>query len=626
MPSLNTGNAILSNALKVDSSYNVGIGGAASGSFKLQVTGATNLTGVLTLGSTISNGTFTYTLPSATGTLALTSALSGYLPLTGGTLTGALSGTTASFNSGGTSNAGFFQINDGTTTLGNSFTTVHRNSNDGNGRFSLTRWQVQNTSGLEQSAFIGAQAVTGASNYSPNLILGVSTGVSTYSTYLTIASTGAATFSSSVTATGANLSGNIVLNRPSTSAGNNIEWRTANTLNWYIGTRGLVDNNFYFVNEGLGSNNLILNASTGAATFSSSVTAVGLSSTTSASGNLNSLIRNNVTSASGTTGYALTVRNLAGSSTYFHISTETGRVGNVGIGTTEPSETLQVNGSVRALQTNSTGIAQFAADASNTTSLRCGLATFSSSAVGDLLGVARAANSFLYKNGGALAVGTGAAHPLIFSTSDTERMRITNNGNVLIGITSDFAFQGGALLRVNREQNTGTNIQINNQAANANAAAHVIFSTNGNGWVVGMGSQQSSSGNTFYFSPDPTGALNKVATLTTGGVWSTTGGGTSDLRTKQDIDYNFDNGIESILKLQPTKFKFKTAPDKQRRGFIAQDVLEVIPDLVLGDGEKENGTYGLDYDGILALAVKAVQELNQKVNDQQQTINSLINR
>jgi hypothetical protein len=36
----------------------------------------------------ISNGTYTYTLPSATGTLALTSALSGYLPLTGGTLTG----------------------------------------------------------------------------------------------------------------------------------------------------------------------------------------------------------------------------------------------------------------------------------------------------------------------------------------------------------------------------------------------------------------------------------------------------------------------------------------------------------------------------------------------------------
>jgi hypothetical protein len=46
----------------------------------------------------LGNGTYTYTLPSATGTLALTSALSGYLPLTGGTLTGALSGTSATFS------------------------------------------------------------------------------------------------------------------------------------------------------------------------------------------------------------------------------------------------------------------------------------------------------------------------------------------------------------------------------------------------------------------------------------------------------------------------------------------------------------------------------------------------
>ena len=99
------------------------------------------------------------------------------------------------------------------------------------------------------------------------------------------------------------------------------------------------------------------------------------------------------------------------------------------------------------------------------------------------------------------------------------------------------------------------------------------------------------------------------ASITSAGVFNSVGGGTSDLRTKQNIDYNFDNGIESILKLQPTKFKFKNSPDKQRRGFIAQDVLETIPDLVLGNGEIEGGTYGLDYDGVLAIAVKAIQEL-----------------
>jgi hypothetical protein len=52
----------------------------------------------------LGNGTYTYTLPSATGTLALTSALSGYLPLTGGTLTGALSGTSATFSGNGAFN------------------------------------------------------------------------------------------------------------------------------------------------------------------------------------------------------------------------------------------------------------------------------------------------------------------------------------------------------------------------------------------------------------------------------------------------------------------------------------------------------------------------------------------
>ena len=49
------------------------------------------------LASISNNQTRTYTLPNETGTLALTSNLSSYLPLTGGTLTGALSGTSASF-------------------------------------------------------------------------------------------------------------------------------------------------------------------------------------------------------------------------------------------------------------------------------------------------------------------------------------------------------------------------------------------------------------------------------------------------------------------------------------------------------------------------------------------------
>ena len=104
---------LLTNGIWQDASNNIGIGGSPSGTYKLEVTGTAKVSGILTLGSTISNGTYTYTLPSATGTLALTSALGDYLPLTGGTLTGALSGTSATFSSSVT--AGSLIVNQAST-------------------------------------------------------------------------------------------------------------------------------------------------------------------------------------------------------------------------------------------------------------------------------------------------------------------------------------------------------------------------------------------------------------------------------------------------------------------------------------------------------------------------------
>jgi hypothetical protein len=61
----------LSPSIFSDSSLNIGVGAAPSGSYKFEVTGTSKVSGVLTLGSTLSNGTYTYTLPAATGTLAL---------------------------------------------------------------------------------------------------------------------------------------------------------------------------------------------------------------------------------------------------------------------------------------------------------------------------------------------------------------------------------------------------------------------------------------------------------------------------------------------------------------------------------------------------------------------------
>jgi predicted heme/steroid binding protein len=83
------GLSIASGALRLQpSGGQVLIGTSTTSVFKVDINGTLRVSGQLTLGSTITNGTYTYTLPGATGTLALTSqipSLTGYVPYTGAT-------------------------------------------------------------------------------------------------------------------------------------------------------------------------------------------------------------------------------------------------------------------------------------------------------------------------------------------------------------------------------------------------------------------------------------------------------------------------------------------------------------------------------------------------------------
>ena len=146
-----------------------------------------------------------------------------------------------------------------------------------------------------------------------------------------------------------------------------------------------------------------------------------------------------------------------------------------------------------------------------------------------------------------------------------------------------------------------------NDATLATSSYLYIGSYSGSDWYIGKNVAGTSSNYNFQLGISTN---NILGTLTTGGAWSTTGGGTSDRRVKKDITPISQNALSFINELNPVSFKFKEdCAEKTRRGFIAQDILETsIPSLVLGDGDQEGGTYGLDYDGILSLAVKALQE------------------
>ena len=86
------------------------------------------------------------------------------------------------------------------------------------------------------------------------------------------------------------------------------------------------------------------------------------------------------------------------------------------------------NDDIRSLQTTTSGNAQIIADSNNGTTLRAGMITFGSTASDSLLGILRASNSMLYKDGGKLAIGTRNSFDLVLSTSDTARLTISSTG------------------------------------------------------------------------------------------------------------------------------------------------------------------------------------------------------
>jgi hypothetical protein len=134
--------------MRVNTSGNVSINNT-NDTFKLDVTGTARFTGQLRLESTITDGTNTYTLPSATGTLALTSQL------TGGTVTSVgLSSATSGVTIGSTP----------ITTSGTITLAIATASGSQQGLLSSTDWTTFNN---KQNALTNPVTGTGTTNYLP---------------------------------------------------------------------------------------------------------------------------------------------------------------------------------------------------------------------------------------------------------------------------------------------------------------------------------------------------------------------------------------------------------------------------------------------------------------------------
>jgi hypothetical protein len=177
---------------------------------------------------------------------------------------------------------------------------------------------------------------------------------------------------------------------------------------------------------------------------------------------------------------------------------------------------------------------------------------------------------------------------LVFATtgdgtvSPTERMRITNDGNLLFGVTTTAnPGTGNRGFLVRNDSASQTFIQIANTLTSGVGVAY-FYNANG---LVGQ--------------------------ITTSGS-STSYGTSSDYRLKENVVF-LTGAIDRVNQLQVHRFNFIADPDTTVDGFIAHEAQAVVPECVTGTKDEVdadgNPVYqGIDQSKLVPLLTAALQE------------------
>ena len=421
----NSGVAFLNGVMPpITSSYYSGIGGNSTGiSIVYRTGGGTNYTNNLNFPA--SNNS--YSFPSSGGTLALTTDLGAYLPLTGGTLTGNLSIAYT------TANLRLF-LNNTTATTGRSW---YFNS------YSNGNLYVGNTTAGDIFNF----SSTGAATFSNNITLNSSTSM-TQTKLNILATLGVGTYGSPMIG---------MFDGTSSPNGFDFGLETLSTGNFFLNR--VVANVRYSVLE--------VNRSTGAATFSSSVSAdIFTASGSSAIININS---NNGNANSRNWRFVPLVVDYG--DLYLQVSTTQGGTPSTNVlgfsrtGAATFSSSVTAGGAINA-----------GGDiTANDTSVGSTFLYLKGDATTGVAGV-RFARASTGSQMGKIDYDFGT-DKMIFRAGGNDRMYLTSGGNILIGTTTD----GGAKLQVAGQFNATVNGSSNIASFNNGSGGYGVAITAGTG-------------------------------------------------------------------------------------------------------------------------------------------------
>jgi hypothetical protein len=171
------------------------------------------------------------------------------------------------------------------------------------------------------------------------------------------------------------------------------------------------------------------------------------------------------------------------------------------------------------------------------------------------------------------AINVSTNNALLLQTNNTERMRITSGGYVLMGTTGN-SFNSRLVLY------SDVSYTLHCVRTGTGSEGQVVFS-NGNG------------------------AVGSIFTSGTSTSYNTS----SDYRLKEDLKEI--KGLEKVSAIKVYDFKWK-ADESRMDGVIAHELQEILPYAVVGEKDGEQ-MQGVDYSKLVPVLVKAIQELNAKV-------------
>jgi len=183
------------------------------------------------------------------------------------------------------------------------------------------------------------------------------------------------------------------------------------------------------------------------------------------------------------------------------------------------------------------------------------------------------------------------------STAD-ERMRITQDGYVLIGTSSPLGIRGSANFQV---FNSTTLRSTDNYSGLPVLALYSAVDTSG-----GLFIEFNTSGG------------SRIGSITRNGASNVAYNTSSDIRLKKNIINALSSGINKINSIQVRSFDWIADDIHQDFGFIAQELINTAPEAVT-KGIKEEDIWQVDNSKLIPALVKAIQELNTKFEEYKAT-------